>query len=266
MKRNLFYVLTSIALLFLPASCAFDPGRSSRAYVICIGLDYTGTQVNELIGTKDDALETAVCLGSLYRRRGVETDVRLLTSCTAEEVRQDDFLVFYWSGHGHKDNRGMFLVCYPYEDELYSRLYISDITSFAGDLPCPSVILLDCCYAGCAADDFELSVIGGRNLRKSALLASCAEDELSLMTRIRTLEGTFQAHSLFTLALLEALGWNHSIDVTTTLGPLTAGGFVAPDPGRISAAELGNRIRNKLGERSQNPVFDRTDVPVFIVP
>ena len=274
--KYLFYFLTSIVSLFLPASCTFDSGISSRAFVVCIGLDYSGTQVNELIGTGNDALETSVCLGSLYGIRGVDTHVELLTSCTAEDVKalleglepeENDFLVFYWSGHGHRDSRGMFLVCYPSSgDELYSRLYMSDLLSFAENLPCPSLLLLDCCYAGCAADDFGLSVTYGGKLRKSAVLASCAEDELSLMTHIRTREGTFQAHSVFTLALLEVLGWNHSIDITTTLGTLTAGGFVSSDPGRMSAAELGNRIRNNLGERPQNPVFGRTDVPVFIVP
>lgn len=275
-KLNLLSkLLTSFVLLFLPASCALDPGTPARAFVICVGLDYSGTRVNELIGTRDDALETAVCLGSLYRSRGMETQVEYLTSCTAEDVKallesldpgQNDFLVFYWSGHGHRNSRGMFLVCYPYADETYSRLYMCDLVSFAESLPCPSLILLDCCYAGCAEDGFEFSFTGDRNLRKSAVVASCAEDELSLMTHIVTVEGTSQAHSVFTVALLEVLGWNHSIDITTTLGSLTAGGFVAPDPGRISAAELGNRIINKLGERSQNPVFGRTDVPVFIVP
>ena len=273
--KKVSILIVCIVSLCLPASCSFDSGRSSRAFVICIGLDYSGTRINELIGTSDDALETAVCLGTLYQRRGIETHVQLLTSCTAGEVadllaaldlRQNDFLVFYWSGHGHKDSRGMFLVCYPEGDNLYSQFYISDLVSFTEKLPCPSVVLLDCCYAGCAADDFELSLTGGRSLRKSAMVASCAEDESSLMTHVRTVEGPFQAHSVFTLALLEVLGWSHSIDITTSLGSLTAGGFIACDPGRISAAELGYRIRNKLGERSQNPVFDRTDVPVFIVP
>jgi len=254
--------------LFLTASCAFYHKQASKAYVVSIGLDYRGTVVNDLIGTTDDAKEVAECLRVLYSNRGIDTEVLVLTSCTAGEVmdllesldlKETDFLVFYWSGHGHIEDNRMFLVAYPEAEERYSRLYVSDITAFTEELSCPSLILLDCCYAGCGVSDFSLSVIGKGSLNKSAVIASCAENELSLMTHIRTVEGTIQAHSVFTVALLEELGWSHSISTDT-------GGFVSSDPGRLSASELGIRIRNKLGERSQNPVFDRTDVPVFIVP
>jgi len=266
MRSNVLFSMI-LFFLFLPASCTFDQ-HSSRAYVVCVGLDYRGTVVNELNGTADDAKEVAACLKSLYSARGIDTEVTVLTSCTAGQVcdllqgldlRESDFLVFYWSGHGHTDEDGMFLVAYPDAEERYSKLYIPDLTAFTEKLPCPSVILLDCCYAGSGVSDFSLSVLGEHSLKKSAVIASCAEDELSLMTHIRTVEGTIQGHSVFTVALLEELGWSHSISATE-------GGFVSADPGRLSASELGIRIRNKLGERSQNPVFDRTDVPVFIVP
>jgi len=266
-KLRPFIAVSIVILLFLPASCTFDSSRNSKAYIVSIGLDYTPTVVNDLIGTTDDAVEVSECLKALYSKRGIDTEVLVLTSCTAEELmgllqsldlKETDFLVFYWSGHGHVDENGMFLVAYPSEGERYSELYISDITAYTEKLPCPSVILLDCCYAGCGVSDFSLS-LGEGSLRKSAVIASCAENELSLMTHIYTEEGTIQAHSVFSVVLLEELGWSHSISVP-------GGGWVSSDPGRMSASELGIRIRNKLGERSQNPVFDRTDVPVFIVP
>ena len=264
------FAISSIVFIFLllPASCAFGFGQNPKACIVCVGLDYRGTVVNQLNGTADDAREVARCLKDLYTRRGIETEVNVLTSCTAGDVtdllqslelKEEDFLVFYWSGHGHIDSSGMFLVAYPEEEERYSRLYMSDITAFTEKLPCPSAVLLDCCYAGCGVSDFSISVLGEQPLKRSAVIASCAEDELSLITHIRTVEGTIQAHSVFTVALLEELGWSHSISSSE-------GGYIASDPGRLSASDLGIRIRKKLGERSQNPVFDRTDVPVFIVP
>ena len=268
-------VTSLIILICLPVSCTLNPGVQPRAFVISIGLDYSQTAVNTLIGTENDALETAVCLATLYGKRGIECHVRVINSCTSSDISdflsglelcENDFLVFYWSGHGHTDENGMFLVAYPEGDDLYSPFYVSDLTAFTEKLPCPSVILLDCCYAGCAAENFSISIPPAGSLEKSAVIASCAGDELSLMTHVRTEEGLFQAHSVFTAVLLEELGWIHSLETTTGAGSLTAEGYVGTDPGRLSVSELGIRIRNNIGEDSQHPVFDRTALPVFIVP
>lgn len=262
-------------LICLLASCSLVPGAPGKAYIVCIGLDYSETEVTTLNGTTNDALETAVCLATLYERRGIETHVCLIDSCTATDIRnllsglelkKNDYLVFYWSGHGHKDDQGMFLVAYPEKDESYSEFYISELTDFTEKLPCPSLILLDCCYAGCAAKDFELSVLGKDKLNKSAVIASCTKEELSLMSHVRTEDGPYQAHSVFTVALLEQLGWVHSIDKKTTAGSLTAEGYVPKDPGRLTASELGQRIRNNVSRQTQHPVFERTDIPVFVIP
>ena len=262
-------------LICLLASCSLIAETPGRAHIICVGLDYSQTGVNTLIGTENDALETAVCLATLYERRGIETRVSLIDSCTATDIRnllsglefkKNDFLVFYWSGHGHKDANGMFLVAYPEKDELYSAFYMSELTDFTEKLLCPSVILLDCCYAGCAAEDFDLSIMGHRRLNKSAVIASCTRQELSLMSHVRTEDGPYQAHSVFTVALLEQLGWVHSIEIKTTAGSLTAEGYVKKDPGRLTAAELGSRIRNSFLQERQHPVFERTDIPIFVIP
>ena len=262
-------------LICLLASCSLIPDTPAKAYIVCVGLDYSQTGVNTLIGTVNDALETAVCLATLYEKRGIESYVSLIDSCTDTDLRnllsglelkKNDFLVFYWSGHGHKDEKGMFLVAYPEKDQLYSAFYVSELTDFTENLPCSSVILLDCCYAGCAAEDFKLAVLGSVKLNKSAVIASCTEEELSLMSHVRTEDGPYQAHSVFTVALLEQLGWVHSIEVKTDFGSLTADGYVKKDPGRLTAPELGMRIRNSIDQISQHPVFERTDVPVFVIP
>ena len=254
-------VILPAALLLglLAVSCSVSVSPRSRALIVSTGLDYTECTVNDLHGTVDDAKEVALCLSKIYANMGIESEVQVITSCTAVELMsvlrelaptENDVFIFYWSGHGHVDKDGMFLVTYPDGSQAYSRFYVSDLCEFTEGLCCPSVIILDACYAG-------RPVFEGPPLTKTAILASCSADELSMVTHIRTVEGTVQAHSIFTAALLEVLGWQHSVDLT---------GFLGFMPPRMTAADLGEEIRQKLGRTSQHPVFGRTDVPVLIVP
>lgn len=261
------FVFFSVSVVLLTSCSRLYPQRG-RAYIVSIGLDYEKTDLPHLRGTTDDARETANCLRAVYDSKGIENTVFLFTDCTAQSVMsllgaleftKNDFLVFYWSGHGHSDEGGVFLVAYSDNGAPYSRLYLDDLLGFTESLPCPSVLILDSCYSGDAVREKAFHMIDGLSLSKSAVIASCERDELSVISYVRTQEGPVQAHSLFTIALLEELGWKHSLDNPE-------GGFLCSVPQRLTVSDLGEKIRISLGDSVQHPVFGRTDIPVCILP
>ena len=285
-------VLIVFSVLFVSCSAQITSlSGKGRVHIISTGFDYADSKVSSLCGTVADATETAVCLKQIYTSKGIEVDSELLintpdSGAVLEEIEKieaedEDLIVFYFSGHGATDCTGAFLVCNKTNEsaydipEEYTRLYMDDVYKVLKRKKCRSVIILDCCYAGKMANNTAsernfikavCTVFEAVSQNKVSVIASCREDQTSLMGAVFTEEGNGENHSLFTIKLLEALGWKHSSLKTEEIQGETACGYVETYPGRMSVYNLYRKILLNWSSEVQIPEINRTEVPVMLIP
>ena len=294
-------VLPVLLVLTVLTSCSDSAGAAlPSAHIVCVGLDYRNSSVSTLPGTVSDATEVCACLESIYNAKEVGFESVLMlgegenpdtgaplypTASNIERVlsslkpESSDLVVFYWSGHGHRDEKGMFLAAAAEGQESYTGLYASDLLEWANSLPCNVVIVLDSCYAGSAVDVSSASLDFLQSLKtlteetlltNVCVLAACEADSLSYVTSVPGEDGPARAHSVFTASLLRVLGWQCSADHTTLVHGRKAEGYLSSLPSRTNTLVLTDLIRrdmrvNRESEK-QVPQTSGTAFPVFLVP
>lgn len=300
MKREAFFSIWLLSLVIVLSSCSDGPcsGSEPKAMVVCVGLDYCNSTVSTLPGTVSDAVEVCACLEGIYAAKGVECesvlmlcegenpDTRDALYPSAENIRKtlgslrpqsSDLVVFYWSGHGHKDSRGMFLAAAAGDGADYTKLYASELLEWARSLNCSAVIVLDSCYSGNAVQDGGADFIQSlRTLTEEVyepdvcILAACAEDSLSYVTSVPSGDGPARAHSVFTASLLRVMGWQCSANRTTQVRGRNAEGYLCTLPSRTNTAELTELVlrdmRINRETEKQVPETAGTAFPVFLIP
>lgn len=300
MKREAFFSIWLLSLVFVLSSCSDGPcsGSEPKAMVVCVGLDYCNSTVSTLPGTVSDAVEVCACLEGIYAAKGVECesvlmlcegenpDTRDALYPSAENIRKtlgslrpqsSDLVVFYWSGHGHKDSRGMFLAAAAGDGADYTKLYAFELLEWARSLNCSAVIVLDSCYSGNAVQDGGADFIQSlRTLTEEVyepdvcILAACAEDSLSYVTSVPSGDGPARAHSVFTASLLRVMGWQCSANRTTQVRGRNAEGYLCTLPSRTNTAELTELVlrdmRINRETEKQVPETAGTAFPVFLIP
>lgn len=300
--KNLMLVLLVLSVL---TSCSYGIGDNSpAAHIVCVGLDYKNSTVSTLPGTIADATEVCACLESIYRAKDVKCESVLMldegenqdisdplypTSSNIQAVLSSlrpsatDLVVFYWSGHGHRDEKGMFLAAAAENGAAYTRLYARDLLDWAQNMPCSTVIVLDSCYSGSAVSSMSGSSGEAPSFLQSlrtlteetemtnvCVLAACDQDSLSYVTSVPGEEGPVRAHSVFTASLLEVLGWVCSTENTTEVHGRSAGGYLASLPSRTNTLVLTELVRRDMrrnfDSEKQAPQTTGTAFPVFLVP
>lgn len=147
-----------------------------------------------------------------------------------------DVALFYYSGHGHIDSVGGYLVTPDFSEDDYG-VSLQDILSIANDSHCKDkIIILDSCYSG-----FMGSVSPSQ--QSTALI----NEGVTILTASRSTETSAETNGrgLFTSLLVEALKGG-AADIT---GHITPGGIYA-------------YIDKALGPWEQRPVF-KTNVTRF---
>lgn len=158
---------------------------------------------------------------------------RLVEECFAGCA---DVALFYYSGHGHVDEVGGYLVTPDYTTGDYG-LSLQDVLTIANKSQCKDkIIILDSCYSGSLG---TISTIGQNT--------SIIGDGVTILTASRSTETSVEidGHGLFTSLLIEALKGG-AADVT---GHISLGGIYA-------------YIDKALGPWEQRPVF-KTNVTRF---
>lgn len=149
----------------------------------------------------------------------------------------EETALFYYSGHGHIDSIGGYLVTPDFTDYDFG-VSLQDILTIANSSRCKNkIIILDSCYSG-----FMGSVnTSGQN-------TAIINEGVTILTSSRSSETSMEmhGHGLFTSLLLEALAGG-AADIT---GHITPGGIYA-------------YIDKALGPWEQRPVF-KTNVTRFI--
>ena len=147
-----------------------------------------------------------------------------------------DVALFYYSGHGHVDSVGGYLVTPDFTKYDYG-VSLQDILTIANNSRCKDkIIILDSCYSGFMG---SISTAG----QNTAII----NEGVTILTASRSSETSLEVngHGVFTSLLLEALSGG-AADVT---GHITPGGIYA-------------YIDKALGPWEQRPVF-KTNVTRF---
>ena len=165
--------------------------------------------------------------------------------CSKGQLRQliedcfsgdSDVALFYYSGHGHIDSVGGYLVTPDFSDYDFG-VSLQDILSIANGSQCKEkIIVLDSCFSG-----FMGSISNAR--QNTAVI----NNGVTILTASRSTESSIEinGHGLFTSLFLEALSGG-AADIT---GNITPGGVYA-------------FIDKALGPWEQRPVF-KTNVTRF---
>ena len=165
--------------------------------------------------------------------------------CSKGQLRQliedcfsgdSDVALFYYSGHGHIDSVGGYLVTPDFSDYDFG-VSLQDILSIANGSQCKEkIIVLDSCFSG-----FMGSISNAR--QNTAVI----NNGVTILTASRSTESSIEinGHGLFTSLFLEALSGG-AADIT---GNITPGGVYA-------------FIVKALGPWEQRPVF-KTNVTRF---
>lgn len=158
---------------------------------------------------------------------------QLITECFSGD---EDVALFYYSGHGHVDSVGGYLVTPDYSNGDYG-VSLQDILTIANNSKCKDkIIILDSCYSGIMG---SITTFGQNT--------SIINEGVTILTASRSIETSLEVdgHGLFTSLLIEALRGG-AADVT---GHITLGGIYA-------------YIDKALGPWEQRPVF-KTNVTRF---
>lgn len=122
--------------------------------------------------------------------------------------------LFYYSGHGHIDSVGGYLVTPDFSEDDYG-VSLQDVLTIANESKCKDkIIILDSCYSGALG---SISTIG----QNTALIG----EGVTILTASRSTETSMEinGHGVFTTLLLEALDGG-AADVT---GHISVGGIYA---------------------------------------
>ena len=147
-----------------------------------------------------------------------------------------DVALFYYSGHGHIDNVGGYLVTPDFTNYDYG-VSLQDVLNIANASRCKDkIIILDSCHSGFMG---SISTAG----QSTAVI----NEGVTILTASRSIEASVEinGHGLFTSILIEAL-CGGAADIT---GYITPGGIYA-------------YIDKALGPWEQRPVF-KTNVTRF---
>lgn len=279
--KKLFPVLFVILII----SCSNEP-ECGKVWIVSVGLDYANTVFTTLNGTVADSLEVSQCLFETYEKLGIEACVINMVSRgmnpdekkqyypTAEHILQtiqslntsvQDLIVFFFSGHGLAMGGDSFVACAKDGDDSYTSLWMSRLFSALEEKNCPCVAMIDSCYSGYLAYQGDENISFLNSIQKIftevpfsevSVICSGSADEKSLESSTVNDDGIAERHGLFTLKLLDSLGWVHTAE----------GGYLANPCRHMTVQKLYEKITGNWPSEKQFPVTNNNTVIVNLIP
>ncbi len=210
-----------------------------------VGINDYGSQVLNLKGCINDASAMSAILET-NGDGSPNFDVKLITDVPtkgklAESVYklfsgENDIALFYFSGHGAKNDIDTYLVT-PDAKNFDLGLSVTDILKMAND--CKSrnrIIILDCCHSGALGGSSILEQTAAYIKKGVTILTASKSDEVSM---------EINGHGVFTNLLLDALQ-----------------GGAADIGGNITPGSIYSYIDKALGAHDQRPLF-KTNITEF---
>lgn len=303
MTRALMLMMAMMPVLLSFPSCSMDMRGRGEVHILSVACDYDNESLSPLHGTIDDAVEMGECLREIYEGKGFSVDLRymlqegttiseddedypaagnVLNAIRDLDAGREDLFVFFYSGHGDAgvDDEGNYdgtgyLAAAKQGEQMYTELDMDTLFQTVDALSCPAVIIIDACYSGNTADNESPStgfgnIMDGLDLSNTAVLTASQPAELSYVSSTQTEEGETERHSLFTIGVLQALGWRHSSfrGGYIYIGGRAReyGGYLAYQPSRMDTQQLEDRIMASWSNQQQTPYFNSTGMKVNIIP
>lgn len=237
-------LLSLLVLSVLLSSCEpyGDAGNFSEFRALVISNSYSNDIHNTLVNTiydADDMNSAFSFLGYVSSQYENQTRSQILDLIEGYETtsRQEDVLLFYFSGHGGVDESGRsFLV--PYADPDYVYLYPQELLGALSEVPGKKIVILDICNSGgfLFDDGYTVDVLPDayaqpdllRPLSESFSKLFSAEgydpyyEDIVVMSAAGALEESWEGDGIqngfFTYYLLKGLGFDHdSITVSAEI-------------------------------------------------
>jgi len=185
-----------------------------RLLAVLVGCDYQDAgrpELPELRGAENDARSLAALLAQqpiangelalltlITREEATTAQIRQALRRTRRALRPDDNLLFYFAGHGSRDDTGLTL--YTWDSEYPATQLIAD----CGKRPKKTDIILDCCHAGAAVPTASAA-------HSATLMLQYSKDKLCFLCGATADQsaGEDQGHGLFTQTLITTLAAPH---------------------------------------------------------
>ena len=287
MKRLLLY-LTLLSLLFITSCELFiDEPTKGDVYYINVGIDYANSSdIETLSGTVNDAEELHTALGQVItkaKKTGtgylmVQEGAALENSSDLEYpsitklqdklalvkgmANEDDLTIFTYSGHGEETTGRLVLA---YSGGANQRLDPTTLLSWMAAIPGKKLVILDSCFSGMFVEESPSSTNTILNNSIAKFFETYHSSDpygkpdlfvLTASTHTDSYEINFGTedsphyHGVFTYALLEALGWEHSSEtdlsqITITYPPSVKFGQITVD-GLFKYIKANQAIRSRL--------------------
>lgn len=304
MKKYLFFILLVFVLLASSCSDIVD-GKEAKMYVISIGLDYKNTDhASSLSGTIDDALEVGAAFSQILMYKKTAIDVTFMLqegenpnmshsyyptkanifnriNEISQKMNKEDMLVLYYSGHGalYENEDGGFLVgAASASHPKYDPIDMKELVDLLDSIPQRTVLIIDACFSGVMANRESINnklfanFLDKLDYHNVCVLASSTALQESLVSSVKTLEGDFQRHGLFTIKLLDKLQWQHTVNRFVTLPVMDQqnrkiNGFFQAPINKLSVDELYRKIISSWDDSyNQTPMLFNSILNTLIVP
>lgn len=162
----------------------------------------------------------------------------------------------------------------------WTEIYMDEFVDELEALSCRVLLIADCCYSGFAEDgrDHETVSFGRaftemfskREPGNVTVVTASALDQTSLDSYASTEDGGAERHGLFTISLLEELGWVHSLTRTTYVGMngsvRQVNGYLGSVPERKTVRQAMDGIRESWSYMNQTPLINATYLDTVLVP
>lgn len=169
-----------------------------------------------------------------------------------------------------------------YTDCSYLEMYM--IYSALALLKCDSVLIMDACYSGYAADNLSdyLDESEYDHAINIEVMSASSDSETSDECAFETEDGEWEYHGAFTYEVLKALGWKHNTEKTTIVnvpyytiedGSIVdvrmnyeISGYTSFIPPRQTADEFFNTVIENWDSESQHPQAGDSTYLLYFIP
>jgi YVTN family beta-propeller protein len=218
-----------------------------------------GIEVSKLLSSPHLAYEIEKKNKLIGRVKSEEMRDAIVDFFQNEDVRPEDMLLFYYSGHGIPDQGGKpYLSPSEIDPELPVKRGFSFnefITVIQNSVSTKKVVILDCCFSGSA------EIGKGKTSDSIQLITSIKEDSeeieqgegICILAASQRYQGAYpleeQGHSIFTYYMLEGLRGNEeSVDSNGNVTPYSLNRYISK---KINSLPAEKRPRQKPLMRSE---------------
>lgn len=276
-----------------PDSIAFvhDSKNLPNIHLLAIGPEYKNlkqtkldvTDFEKLIKTHHNSgifgkVNPTILVDSINtEKQDIEIEFnRLLNKFETGEIKQKDYLIIFYSGHGTRIDDGFYLVPSDYKEWAAPATtvdYKNLLERFLNKIHCKKLLFLDACLSGSASNDLATKNLSEETIADFLLRAGKVAESTLIFSSCSKTESSYEhsdwKNGAFTEALLEGLTGGTD-EIPVDVGFYVEGDSKLYDANNsiISAGELDKflkkrvpqLVKSKSAYRTQNPALELNGV------